>query len=51
MEENPGTETTIFIYCIAKYALYRVINCIQSENNLFGNPDWYMEWLGTVDRR
>jgi hypothetical protein len=20
-------------------------------NNYFGNPDWYMKWLGTIDRR
>ncbi len=33
MEENPGTDTTIFMYCIAGYALSRVIHCIQSENN------------------
>ncbi len=32
------------------YALSRVIHRIQSEI-YFGNPDGYMEWLGTVDHR
>jgi hypothetical protein len=36
--------------CIAGYALSRVIRRIQSEI-YFGNPDWFMEWLGAVDRR
>jgi hypothetical protein len=36
--------------CIAGYALSRVIHRIHSEI-CFGNPDWFMEWLGTVDRR
>jgi hypothetical protein len=36
--------------CIARYALSRVIHRIQSEI-FFGNPGWYLEWLGTVDHR
>ncbi len=28
--------------------LLQVIHHIQSEN-LFGNPDWYIKWLGTID--
>jgi hypothetical protein len=37
-------------YCIAGYALSSVIHRIQSEI-YFGNPDGYMEWLGTIDHR
>ncbi len=36
--------------CIARYALSRVIHRIQSEI-YFGNPDWYLKWLGTVTGR
>jgi hypothetical protein len=38
------------MHCIAGYALSRVIHRIQS-GTFIGNPDWYIEWLGTVDRR
>jgi hypothetical protein len=33
------------------YVLSRVIHHIQSEKKLFGNPDWYIEWLGKVNQR
>jgi hypothetical protein len=36
-------------HCIVGYALSRVIHRIQFEN-LFGNPDCYMKWLGVIDR-
>ncbi len=31
------------------YAFSRVIHRIQCEK-LFGKPDWYMGWLGAIDR-
>ncbi len=37
--------------CIAGYALSRVIHRIQSEIIFHGNPNLYMELLGTVDRQ
>jgi hypothetical protein len=36
-------------HCIAGYSLSRVIHRI-SNPNFFGNSDWHIEWLGTIDR-
>ncbi len=35
---------------VSRFVLLQVIHRIQSKI-YFGNPDLYMEWLGTVDRR
>jgi hypothetical protein len=29
--------------------LFRWLFIASNPKNLFGNPDWYIEWLGTVD--
>ncbi len=38
-------------YCIAGYALSRVIHFIQYEIIFHANPNLYIEWLGTVERQ
>ncbi len=42
----PLSSQSSYTYCITVYALSVVIHCNQS-NNLFGNPDWFIKWLGT----
>jgi hypothetical protein len=40
----------ILYSCFAGYALSRVIFTASKSENLFGNPDWYIKWLGVYIR-
>ncbi len=44
-------QTKYCIFPVSPDMLFRRLFIASNPKYLFGNPDWYIKWLGTVDRR